>query len=191
MDIDGRVYGLIAVVLIVIMVYFYTKKDYTSTSGMCTGCAPDTAPVHYVKPSHRHHRVKYGIPPKKDIEGLAEAERAAWSEAAEETSTGHYDVERGDSQSHTSQPVIDYNAMITGSIADHNMHSKHQNWVDEVKPFSRTLLKVDDLEEAVEQSQHRIGLVRYNLQPVETDNPLLLVEGSDLGGNNKTFRFMG
>jgi hypothetical protein len=92
-------------------------------------------------------------------------------------------------QSHTAQPALDYNSMITGQISNPNMHQKHGEWVKEVKPWSRTLLKVDDLDEANEQ--HGIGLARYKLQSVDTVNPLHVIEGSELGANNKTFRFQG
>jgi hypothetical protein len=200
----------LVIVLVLMVIYMGYKQYYHYFSAHCDAGREDYSMPHHktrhsaahrapgsgdVPPPHsehhsaREHFYKYGG--HSSPEKFANAERAAWAVSNAEESTGHYDTERGDAQSHTSQPVLDYNGMITGAIADSGMQAKHANWVGEVKPYSRTLLMVDNMDEALEQSTHRVGLTRYNLQPVAVINPLMQVEGSDLGKENKTFRFLG
>lgn len=126
---------------------------------------------------------------------LATAEQMSWFEAKDRDGSGPYNTELAyDSHSdvmqyHDASPSLDYNAHITDLVTDPRVVANHNNWVEEMKPWSGAVKKVDDLNEAMEASLDFQGLRRP--QAIVQYNPTQLTEiGPDILAPNKKFNFM-
>lgn len=138
----------------------------------------------------RYHRSGAWLKP----EDIAEAERAQWYAAADAATTGNFnselahDAAKETFQAHEPQPGIDYASYITDLVVDPRTKDNHRRWVEEMKPWSGTAMKVDTLD--METYVDFIGLRRP--QAVVQYNPLQLTEIDtyDLAVNPK-FNFKG
>lgn len=129
----------------------------------------------------------------QDVE---KAMRESWFAAPFSDATTHnYDVDLGYSagedamQYHQPEPGIDYDRYVTDLVVGPRMRENHSRWVQEMKPWSQGVLKVDTLE--VENYLPFTGLRRP--QPVAQYNPLQLTEVDtyDLARGANEFRFQG
>ncbi len=138
----------------------------------------------------RYHRSGAHIKPEQ----IAEAEREQWFAAADRSTSGHFNTElttdmaKDTFQAHETTPSIDYGSYITDLVVDPRTRDNHQRWVEEMKPWSGTAMKVDDLD--MENYVDFVGLRRP--QAVVQYNPLQLTEIDtyDLA-KNKKFNFQG
>jgi hypothetical protein len=130
-------------------------------------------------------------------EHLAEAEREQWYAATEADHTGGFDTELGSDmqtdtmQYHSAAPAIDYSTFVTDLVVDPRTQENHRRWASEMKPWSGSVMRVDDLDEAMEASTHFIGLRRP--QPIhQGSNPLQLTENDhSTFAKNPKFNFRG
>lgn len=128
-------------------------------------------------------------------EDIMTAERTAWLAASEGAAAGRFDVERMTNmaddtlQCHTSAPAMDYVSMVTDLITDPRLQENHGKWVQEMVPFNKTWIKIDDLE--MENYLDFQGLQRPQAG-VGVYNPMMLTEidDSDLARNHR-FNFQG
>jgi hypothetical protein len=138
----------------------------------------------------RYHRAGAHIKP----EDIAEVERDKWYAGLDACGTGQFNTEAvhdasaDTMQYHCASPAIDYGSFITDLVSDPRTRDNHRRWVEEMKPWSGTAMKVDDLD--VEPTIDFIGLRRP--QAVVQYNPLQLTEIDtyDLA-SNKRFDFQG
>jgi hypothetical protein len=148
----------------------------------------------------RYHRAGAHLKP----EDISKAERSQWfSATGPEThvlsapacaSAEHFNTEvahdaASDSmQYHQPGPAIDYGEYVTDLVTDPRTRDNHRRWVEEMKPWSGTAMKVDTLD--MENYVDFIGLRRP--QAVVQYNPLQLTEIDtyDLAVNPK-FNFKG
>lgn len=138
----------------------------------------------------RYHRAGAHLNP----EDVAEAEREQWYAALDSDRAGSFNTELAQDatadtmQYHSPSPAIDYGSYITDLIVDPRTRDNHRRWVEEMKPWSGTAMKVDDLD--MENYVDFTGLRRP--QAVVQYNPLQLTEIDtyDLA-KNKKFNFQG
>lgn len=138
----------------------------------------------------RYHLAGANVKP----EMISAAEREQWFAAAGTERAGHFNTEHMTSQAedtmqyHSPIPDIDYGDYITDLVTDPRTRDNHKRWVEEMKPWSGTAMKVDNLD--MENYVDFIGLRRP--QAVVQYNPLQLTEIDtyDLAVNPK-FNFRG
>jgi len=127
-------------------------------------------------------------------EDVAEAERMQWFTATSADNSGSFNTELAAEpttdvmQYHSAAPAIDYNSFVTDLVVDPRTKDNHRRWVEEMKPWSGTAMKVDDLEMAnyvdFQGLRRPQAVVQYNpLQLTEIDTFDLSV--------NQPFRFQG
>jgi len=137
-----------------------------------------------------YHRAGARLRPEQ----IAEAEREQWFAATETDNSGSFNTELAQDptsdtmQYHTPSPALDYDSFITDLVVDPRTRDNHRRWVEEMKPWSGTAMKVDDLD--MENYIDFQGLRRP--QAVVQYNPLQLTEIDtyDLA-KNKKFNFRG
>ncbi len=127
-------------------------------------------------------------------EDVAEAERMQWFTATSADCSGSFNTElcaeptTDVMQYHSAAPAIDYNSYVTDLIVDPRTADNHRRWVEEMKPWSGTAMKVDTLD--MENYIDFQGLRRP--QAVVQYNPLQLTEIDTFDLSvNKPFRFQG
>jgi hypothetical protein len=132
-------------------------------------------------------------------ENIAEAERELWFAATESANTGGFDTFAGQNaasdtmQYHESAPGIDYSEYITDLVVDDRTKDNHKKWAKEMQPWSGTTMKVDDMDEALAMSTHRVGIGAFALRAPVQYNPTQLTEiDGHLNQQHTTpFRFTG
>jgi len=133
--------------------------------------------------------------PSATPEDIAEEEREMWFAATQAGHTSGYNTEEAfcvssdTIQYHTQEPGMDYNGHITDLISGPRMRQNHANWVDEMRPWGGTTMKVDTLD--VENYVPFTGLRRPQAVH-QSDNRLFIteVDEGDLARHNK-FNFQG
>lgn len=130
---------------------------------------------------------------------VSKAEQEAWF-AASDTSghAGNYNVEEGFSpgsdlsQYHGPAPSMDYDGTyLTDLVISPRMRANHNQWVEEMKPWSGVSKTVDTLE--VENYQPRTGITAFRMPAPPQYNPMQLteVDQNDHLRGGKPFRFQG
>lgn len=129
-------------------------------------------------------------------EMYTEAERGAWYAAINKDGTGRFNTENsaeiGDDamQYHTNEPNMDYNGYVTDLVVDPRTKKNHDEWVNEIMPWSGTAMTVDNMDEAMEASINFTGLRRP--QPVAQYNPMFVTElDATYLASNPKFNFRG
>ena len=142
-----------------------------------------------------HHKSGAATSPEK----IAEAEREMWLAATESANTGGFDTFAGQNtasdttQYHEAGPGIAYNEYITDLVLDDRTKENHTKWANEMKPWSATTMKVDNMDEALAMSTHRVGIGAFALNAPVQYNPTQLTEiDGNLNQEHTTpFRFSG
>jgi hypothetical protein len=84
----------------------------------------------------------------------------------------------------------DYSGYLTDLVTDPRTRETHQQWVEEMKPWSGTAITIDDMDEAMEASTDFIGLRRPQAAPQY--NPYFVTEKDpNTFGKNPRFAFQG
>jgi hypothetical protein len=140
----------------------------------------------------RYHRSGAHLRPEQ----IAEAEREQWFAATEADRSGSFNTELSQDaqtdtmQYHTAQPGIDYSGYITDLVVDPRTRDNQQRWAKEMKPWSGTVMMVDDMDEALEATTHFTGLRRP--QAIVQHSPLQLTErDTHTFSSNTKFNFKG
>lgn len=115
-------------------------------------------------------------------ERVAEAERNAWAPYSA-TATPHYDVRKG---TYAGNDLVqqmghyqegDWAQQLSDLALDPRTREQHNQWVDEVGPFSQTAFSVDNLDEAVAMAQPRQGITAFrSLAPAQSSSSLFVTE---------------
>lgn len=103
-----------------------------------------------------------------------------------------YSENLSDSLQNTSEMRTEgeYGDYITSLVADEKTKRNQAKWAEEVRPFSRNVQMIDNLDEAMEASTHFVGLRRP--QSVAQHDPMLVTErDSSTFANNRKFNFKG
>jgi hypothetical protein len=138
----------------------------------------------------RYHRSSANIKPSD----IAAAEREQWYPACTADSAGPFNTELAHDcasdtlQAHTPQESMNYGEYVTDLIADPRLRDNQRRWVEEMKPWSGTAMKVDDLD--LGDYVNFTGLRRP--QPTAVLNPMQLnwLDPADLA-TNPAFNFRG
>ena len=148
-------------------------------------------PVHqHPRGLDRYHRSGADLKP----EDIAEAERAQWYTAlgADHTETFNpemmHDIQADSMQYHTTSPALDYDTYVTDLVIDPRTRDNHRKWVEEMKPWSGTAMKVDDLD--MENYVEFTGLRRPQAVVQHNPHQLTEIDSDDLAKNAK-FNFKG
>ena len=113
---------------------------------------------------------------------LAAAEQQAWAPYTG-TAAPHYDVKKGTypgsdlTQQLGNYQEGDWTQQVTDLALDPRTRAQHAQWVNEVGPFSQGAFSVDNLDEAVAMSQHRVGIRAFQaLTPPQSNCTLQVTE---------------
>jgi hypothetical protein len=114
---------------------------------------------------------------------LAAAEQQAWAPYSSTSGPPAFDMKKGSySGSDLTQQLGgvdegDWSAQIADLAIDKRTKEQHRQWVDEVGPFSQGAFSVDNLDEAVAMSQHRVGMRAFQaLTPAQSKCTLQVTE---------------
>ena len=182
----------ILVVLIVIIGYQYEQKKVSKRKSK-------TKKISYFTPRYNACRVQqsppqFAPPVHMTPEAAAERERSAWYDSVQQANVEGFNPERvhdmgtDTMQYHASVPAIDYDSYVTDQIIDKRMLENHRKWVSDLKPYTGTPTKIDDLDPG-NYIDFR-GLRRP--QAVAQYDPLFVTEIDTKSlANNKKFNFQG
>jgi hypothetical protein len=110
---------------------------------------------------------------------ISTAEQEMWLANRNDPSIA-IDSNLGASSYANNNPNADYSAYINSLVADNRMIDNHKKWVNEMTPWSGTARNVDNIEEALSNSTHWLGLRRP--QPIAQGSEALFL--TELGPTN-------